>query len=70
MTIFKKFFGAFMRHIIRLNVGKEIKSFSELFIDKIFEYTFVTFEYEQTILKFLVIQTKGMQILIFICRKG
>ena len=45
----KKFFGAFMRHIIRLNVGKEIKSFSELFIDKIFEYTFVTFEYEQTI---------------------
>ena len=49
MTIFKKFFGAFMRHIIRLNVGKEIKSFSELFIDKIFEYTFVTFEYEQTI---------------------
>ena len=38
-----------MRHIIRLNVGKEIKSFSELFIDKIFEYTFVTFEYEQTI---------------------
>ena len=51
MTIFKKFFGAFMRHIIRLNAGKEIKSFSELFINKIFEYTFVTFEYEQTILK-------------------
>ena len=51
MTIFQKFFGAFMRHIIRLNVGKEIKSFSELFINKIFEYTFVTFEYEQTILK-------------------
>ena len=25
--------------------------FSELFINKIFEYTFVTFEYEQTILK-------------------
>ena len=40
-----------MRHIIRLNAGKEIKSFSELFINKIFEYTFVTFEYEQTILK-------------------
>ena len=38
-----------MRHIIRLNAGKEIKSFSELFIDKFFEYTFVTFEYEQTI---------------------
>ena len=38
-----------MRHIIRLNAGKEIKSFSELFIDKIFEYTFVTFECEQTI---------------------
>ena len=37
-----------MRHIIRLNAGKEIKSFSELFIDKIFEYTFVTFEYEET----------------------
>ena len=26
-----------------------MKSFSELFINKIFEYTFVTFEYEQTI---------------------
>ena len=49
MTIFKKIFGSFMRHIIRLNAGKEIKSFSELFINKIFEYTFVTFEYEQTI---------------------
>ena len=38
-----------MRHIIRLNAGKEIKSFSELFINKIFEYTFVTFKYEQTV---------------------
>ena len=38
-----------MRHISRLNAGKEIKSFSELFINKIFECTFVTFEYEQTI---------------------
>ena len=40
-----------MRHIIRLNAGEEIKSFSELFISKIFEYTFLTFEYEQTIHK-------------------
>ena len=28
-----------------------MKSFSELFINKYFEYTFVTFEYEQTILR-------------------
>ena len=28
---------------------KKIKSFSELLINKIFGYTFVTFEYEQTI---------------------
>ena len=32
-----------------MNEGTKIKSFSELFIDKIFEYTFLTFEYEQTI---------------------
>ena len=38
-----------MRYIIRFNAGKEIKSFSELFINEIFEYAFVTFEYEQTI---------------------
>ena len=38
-----------MRRIIRLNGSKEIKSFSELFSNKVFEYTFVTFEYEQTI---------------------
>ena len=49
MAVFEKFFGVLMRHIIRLNAGKEIKSFSELFINKIFEYIFVTFEYEQTI---------------------
>ena len=49
MTIFKKFFEAFMRHITRWNAGKEIKWFTELFINKTFEYTFVTFEYEQTI---------------------
>ena len=29
---------------------KKIKSFSELIIKKIFEYTFVTFEYEQTVI--------------------
>ena len=28
---------------------QKIKSFSDLFIDEIFEYTFVTFEYEQII---------------------
>ena len=28
---------------------KKIRSFFELFINKIFEYTFVTFKYEQTI---------------------
>ena len=33
--------------------ARKIKSFSELFINKIFEYTFVTFEYEQTILSLL-----------------
>jgi hypothetical protein len=36
MTILKKIFGAFMRHIIRLNAGKEMKSFSEIFNNKIF----------------------------------
>ena len=43
MTIFKQFIGAFMGHIIRLNAGKEIKAFSELFINKNFEYTIVLF---------------------------
>jgi hypothetical protein len=38
-----------MRHLIRLNAGKKIKSFSELFINNILEYIFVTNEYEQTI---------------------
>ena len=38
-----------MRYITRLNADKEIKSFYELFINEMFEYTFVTFEYEQTI---------------------
>jgi hypothetical protein len=42
-----------MRHIIRLNAGKEIKSFSELFSHEIFEYTFVTFEYERTICRLI-----------------
>ena len=42
-----------MRHIIRLNAGKEIKSFTELLSNEIFEYTFVTFEYEQTMVGFI-----------------
>ena len=46
---FLKFFGAFMIHKIRQNAGKKIKVFSELFINNIFEYTFVSFEHNQTI---------------------
>ena len=38
-----------MTHKIRQNVGKKIKLFSELFINNIFEYTFVSFEHNQTI---------------------
>ena len=34
MTIFSKFFGDFMRHIIRYNAVKKIKYFFELFINE------------------------------------
>ena len=34
MTIFSKFFGDFMRHIIRLNADQKINIFFELFINE------------------------------------
>jgi hypothetical protein len=40
-----------MTHKIRQNAGKKIKLFSELFINNIFEYTFVSFEHNQTIVQ-------------------
>ena len=39
-----------MRHITRQNAGKKIKSFLNFSRNKFFEFTFVTFKYEQTIL--------------------
>ena len=42
MTIFSKFFGNVMTHIIRENAGKRIKYFFELFINKNFEDNFVS----------------------------
>ena len=43
MAIFSKFFGAFIRHIIRLNAGTRMKPFSELFTDNFFGIAFVAF---------------------------
>lgn len=43
MVIFPKFFGAFMKIIIREKYRQKIKLFLELFINKKFEYTFVHF---------------------------
>ena len=42
MAIFSKSFGGFMSHIIRYNSGKRIRYFYEHFINKMFEYTFVS----------------------------
>ena len=42
MAIFSKFFGAFMRHIIRWNAGQKIELFFELSINKIFWLIFVS----------------------------
>ena len=49
MAIFSKFFGGFMIHIIRLNAGKGIKYFFELFINKVFENAFVSIFAHKTI---------------------
>ena len=43
MAIFPKLFEAFMTQIIRLNTGKKIKLFPELFTNKFFGDTFVSF---------------------------
>ena len=40
MSIFPKFFGDIMSHIIRLYADEKVKHFFELFINKNFEYTF------------------------------
>ena len=39
-----------MAHIIRENAGKKIKMISELFTNKNFEYTFVLFVSDQSLL--------------------
>ena len=49
MAIFSKFFLTFISHIIRYNAGKKIKSFSELFINNFFEYTFLSIFMHQSI---------------------
>ena len=38
-----------MAHIIRENAGKKIRMISELFIIKIFDYTFVLFVSDQSL---------------------
>ena len=43
MAIFPKLFEAFMTQIIRLNTGKKIKLFPELFTNNFFGDTFVSF---------------------------
>ena len=49
ITIFPKYFEAFMRQIVRQNTGKKIKKNPELFSNKIFEYSRVTFFADKTI---------------------
>ena len=50
MDTFSKFFRAFMRHKIRQNTGRQIKLFSEVFINKIFKCTFVLFVSNKSLL--------------------
>ena len=40
-----------MAHIVRKNAGKKFKMISELFINKNFEYTFVLFVSDQSLVE-------------------
>ena len=49
MAIFSKFFVDVMTHIIRDNAAKRIKLFFELFINKNYEFIFVSFSSSHTL---------------------
>ena len=49
-VIFSKLYGAFRAHIIRDSAGRKIKMIDELFTIKNFEYTFVLFVSDQSLL--------------------
>ena len=57
MAILPKFFGAFIRHLIRKNPGKKIKLFSQLFTNNIFENSFVLFVSKQSLFVIKIYKT-------------
>ena len=64
MTIFSKFFGDFMRHIIGQSAGKKIKYFFELFSNKNFRFTRVIYLAHESLNRILNEKVVGLKIFI------